>query len=305
MTGAIVVCPGCRMTMQLPDTAGLGNVMCPSCGIVLAIHSPSTATAPPPPPSNPVKSRDTFAELPAFQAPHNPPPPPTTRPESLTRPEPVQRPATTLPPTGQPNHYPNHNYNYQPARRQRPSALKILGIGAGLLLFCGGMWVLFAFFVGLHSGWETFKFYGCTIKMPPGKQLTETKQTHSAGFTFHEVVNRRRESESQYIIRVSERLPGRLRSLKINRLVDNTITLANQRSVVRDSVSGLRGTIVRGVAGYTGCEAECFTHDERMVITIYAPYSTIKDRIGGERPPRSNENALDRPEEFFESLNFR
>lgn len=54
-----------------------------------------------------------------------------------------------------------------------------------------------------------------------------------------------------------------------------------------------------------GSEAEIFVHNGKLVISMYAPYSEIKDRVGGKTKPRSNERKLDDPETFFASLRFQ
>lgn len=180
----------------------------------------------------------------------------------------------------------------------------ILASVVGLVVMCGGGLVFFAVLGSRFSGWETTQFHGCTIKVPPGKQLRERTDA-SPGFTVHEVAYRRKETGSQYFLLVSEQLPAQLRGVDIKRLVATTVTLSDQQMVMRSGVSGLQGTVIRGPAGFSNCQAEYFIQNGRMVVTIYAPYSVIRNRVGGERAPRTNELELDRPDEFFESLSFR
>jgi hypothetical protein len=185
--------------------------------------------------------------------------------------------------------------------------LTVLGIlaavGFSMLLICGG---LFAYFVhrGMqHSGWQQVTFHGYTIKMPSEKLKQRT--VPQPGVTVHEAVYRRRESGSQYLLLVSQPSVAELRSLDVNELVRrSSVTLAGQRQVQRAGIAGIRGTVIAGPFGAKGSEAEFFMHNGNMIIAIYAPYSAIRDNVGGGRPSRDNERELDRPEEFFESLTF-
>ncbi|MFK8112674.1 MAG: hypothetical protein AB8B91_10740 [Rubripirellula sp.] len=296
MSGTKVVCPGCNLTMQLPDSAGSGKVMCPGCGMVLAIRTPGTPTKKP-------VNRDVFAEVPSFQTARSAPPPPPAFRSQTNRPAPVHRAATTQPQ--------GYHAQQQPRRRSSGNSVaKVLGIiaasGLGVVLICGGAVVFFAVLGNMHSGWETAMFHGCTIKVPPGKELREKTTTLPGGFVVHEVLYRRRESGSQYILMVSDQLPAKLRNAKITQLVTNlSVGLVNEEMVLRSGVNGVKGTIARGGRGFNDCQAEYFVRDGRMIVTLYAPYSAIKERVGGQRDPRSNELALDQPEEFFESLSFR
>jgi hypothetical protein len=182
--------------------------------------------------------------------------------------------------------------------------VKVLAIFGGLglfcLLMCGGAFALFAFLGARHSGWEPTTFHGYTVKMPPGGQMKE-KTTTLPGATIHEHGHRRRETGSQYFLMVSEPLAQQQRNMDVNQMLRNgTVRVGNQRAVERAGIAGIRGTILDGELKHG--EAEYFMHNGRLIVTAYAPYSEFRDRMGGKRQARSNESELDKPEEFFESL---
>lgn len=166
---------------------------------------------------------------------------------------------------------------------------------------CGGVVVV----LGLgarFSGWEPTTFHGYTVNVPPGEKFKE-KTTNAPGVVIHEKIFRRRETGSQYILMVSERTTAQMRGSTIDEVIRNsTIMLSNQSKIERAGISGVKGVILNDEL--KGAEAEYFIHNQRLVVTAYAAYSVIKDRIGGERAARTNESELDKPEEFFESLQF-
>ena len=140
--------------------------------------------------------------------------------------------------------------------------------------------------------------------MPKGND--RKNKTNNVGFgavTVYEMIGRRKETGSQYSIVVAD-LGANIPDQTLDSIVDRmAITLGDQRDVTRAGVQGIAGTIVRGV-GAQGAKAEVFLHNRKLVALVYAPYSKIKDRVGGTMTPRSNEASLDKPEEFFASLKF-
>lgn len=179
--------------------------------------------------------------------------------------------------------------------------LAIIG-GVGLLgiVICGGVVGVLAYLGSQHSGWEETTFHGYTVKMPPGSRMQE-KTTNLPGATIHEHGHQRRETGSQYFLMVSEPLEAQLQRLEVKQILDrSTVLIGNHQEVVRGGVTGIKGTILDGELA--DAEAEYFFHNGRLIVTAYAPYSKFKQRVGGKRSPRINETELDKPEEFFESL---
>jgi hypothetical protein len=175
------------------------------------------------------------------------------------------------------------------------------GLGLVALLMCGG--AIFVLGLGARfSGWEETTFHGYTVNVPPGEKLRENTG-NMPGVTIHEKVFRRKETGSQYILMVSEPLALQVRDVTIDELIQHsTITVGNQSRIERAGISGVKGAIMDGEL--KGAEAEYFLHNRKLVITVYAAYSAIKERVGGKRTVRLNESELDKPEEFFESLKF-
>ncbi len=184
----------------------------------------------------------------------------------------------------------------------------ILGAIAGVgVLLCAGLLGLAATgVIGVrHSGWEQATLQGVSIKMPKAGKVT-TKTTPAAGSTIYEITTQRRESGSQYILVVAKFTAAELQALSIQEIIEiQQIVLSNRRSVTRDGVTGLAGTVASiPDTSLLGADVELFADQGTMVIVAYLPYSIIKDRVGGKMTPRRNEPDLDKPDEYFESLGF-
>ncbi len=138
--------------------------------------------------------------------------------------------------------------------------------------------------------------------MPAGNDTQQRSQTVS-GVTVHEKIGRRKESGSQFSLVVTQLNLPPLQNLELSELIDSMqMRISNRRSVQRGGLTGIAGTITAGVGGVEGAEAEIFLHQNKLIVVAYAPYSKIKDRVGGTMKPRANERELDRPDEFFASL---
>ena len=185
---------------------------------------------------------------------------------------------------------------------------RVLGIVAGIgfttMLICCGVLGGLAYVGSRPTGWQEVTFHGYSIKMPGGEMLRENS-TQRPGEVIHELSYRRRETGSQYILTVTDITVRGLDDLTIKDLMKFAqVTLGNERTVQRQGVEGLAGTVVAGKNALIGTEAEYFIHRGKIVVVVYAPYSEIKDDIGGKISVRSNERELDDPETFFESLQF-
>jgi hypothetical protein len=82
------------------------------------------------------------------------------------------------------------------------------------------------------------------------------------------------------------------------------VMIFDDRPISRNGVEGVAGKIVSGSVGAEGSEAEIFFHNGNLVMSTYSPYSKIQFAIGGTRQPRKNERELDRPDDFFSSIQF-
>ncbi len=170
------------------------------------------------------------------------------------------------------------------------------------VLLCAGTLFAIGYAGSRHSGWTSESFQGYTIQMPSGTDRQRKSQQHP-GTTVHEMIARRKETGSQYSLVVATLPPQVQQAVNIDQLLDNMrIRFADRRPVTRSGVQGTAGTMVSGVGAVEGAECEAFLHSGKLIITTYAPYSEIKDKVGGTRKPRTNERELDKPEEFFESL---
>ena len=80
--------------------------------------------------------------------------------------------------------------------------------------------------------------------------------------------------------------------------------LSDTRSVNRNGVTGIHGTVVSGGLAPPGTQVEVFRISRTMVFLYYTPFSKGKEYIKSTKAPRDNEEELDKPKEFFESLQF-
>ncbi|XZE54371.1 hypothetical protein SH139x_000332 [Planctomycetaceae bacterium SH139] len=340
MAARQIVCPKCNTKLQIPATLTAGKVKCPKCATVLAIRPPAAPNAPIAAPiakpigapiaapiaapigkpiatpsgtagsgaggqrGAPSPSLDPFDDL------------PSVGPVSQQFSGPQGFPTGQFgPPAGQgfpAQSFPAGGYARGPAARKPSaggkSALKIMGIigGIGLLgvLLCGGGIVGLGVLGSMSSGWKTETFRGFAISMPAGKdRQTKSEQTPNA--VVHELIARRKETGSQYSLVVVDIPNARGANISVDQLVGNMqIRLSNRVAVTRSGVPGISGKMAAGAVAINGAEVELFLHQGTLVVATYAPYSVIKDRIGGTRKPRTNERNLDDPEVFFSSLKF-
>ncbi|MEO9935074.1 hypothetical protein [Rhodopirellula bahusiensis] len=281
MTGRRIVCPQCSTTLQLPATMGAGKVKCPKCELMLAVRAPATVSVP---------EENLFDSLPSSGASNASPPSSVFRPAG---------PVTV----------------YQPPKAAKKrgggsnAALKIIstivGVGVLSILLCAGGIFAIGYLGSRHSGWTSVKYKGYTINMPAGEDRRDKSQQFP-GTTVHELTGRRKETGSQYSLVVAK-LPSVIRqNIPIEELLrDMLIRLSNQYPVTRSGVNGMAGTMQSGVGGIEGSDCEIFVHNGNLIVAMYSPYSEIRDLVGGQREPRSNESELDKPSEFFESLEFK
>ncbi|MCC9657225.1 zinc-ribbon domain-containing protein [Rhodopirellula halodulae] len=282
MSSRRIVCPRCKTTLQLPATAGATKIKCPKCELILSV----------PAPKQPMVLEDPSAGLPNFDALPS-----------------AQSPSNVFRPSGPVKRYEAPKPTKKKNKAAGKNALKVLGILAGIAVMCvvlivGGLLGV-GYLATRHSGWTTAKFHGYTIKMPAGEDRREKSQQFP-GTTVHELAGRRRETGSQYSFVVAK-LPSTISSdMNIEELVDAMrIRLKDQYPVERSGVNGVAGTMLTGFGGVEGSLCEIFTHNGNLIVTMYSPYSEIRDLVGGEREPRSNESSLDKPSEFFESLQLK
>ncbi|MEO9595232.1 MAG: hypothetical protein ABJG45_27040, partial [Rhodopirellula bahusiensis] len=181
----------------------------------------------------------------------------------------------------------------------------IVGVGVLSILLCAGGIFAIGYLGSRHSGWTSVKYKGYTINMPAGEDRRDKSQQFP-GTTVHELTGRRKETGSQYSLVVAK-LPSVIRqNIPIEELLrDMLIRLSNQYPVTRSGVNGMAGTMQSGVGGIEGSDCEIFVHNGNLIVAMYSPYSEIRDLVGGQREPRSNESELDKPSEFFESLEFK
>lgn len=321
MTARRIVCPRCKTTLQLPASMGAGKVKCPKCATVLSVSAPAKpapaspaaaraaaapASRPPAQPADPFGGLPDFGNLPSGggQGYHLPPaagPPGFSAPAApASFPSPsFQAPPRPLAPA-------------QPKRKSGgggKTALKVIGIigalGMTCVLLCAGAIFAIGYAGSRHSGWTSESFQGYTIQMPAGTER-KRRSEQQPFTTIHELIAQRRETGSQYSLTVAS-LPDAARLNRLNITVEQllekgTIRFTDQRPVTRSGVQGVAGTILSGAGVTPGAECESFLHNGKMIVVTYAPYSKIKDSVGGTRKPRTNERELDKPEEFFESL---
>jgi len=67
---------------------------------------------------------------------------------------------------------------------------------------------------------------------------------------------------------------------------------------------GIHGTVVSGGLAPSGTQVEVFRISSTMVFLYYTPFSIAKETLKSTKAPRDNEEELDKPDEFFESLQF-
>lgn len=297
-----------------------GKIKCPNCKKVLTINSPSPIASSPTahptpaqrvapaanaPVSEPV-SGDPFADLPAFGAtPANQaggnsgfgfpsaPSPGQSLPQGAV---PAYRGVQAAPTAKQSNAAGNNRW------------LKVLGIVGGVIALGISLCVVgvlgLAFLGTRHSGWSTEESQGYKIGMPAGDdRRRQSKQTPLT--TIHELSALRKETGSQYSL-----LVARVPAVRPDTTVESVIrkmqmVVLDERPVTRNGVDGVAGRLVASLQGAEAAEAEIFLHDGNLVVAMYSAYSKIRFAIGGTRDPRKNERELDKPDEFFDSLQLR
>lgn len=175
------------------------------------------------------------------------------------------------------------------------------GLGFFSVLMCAGVFGTIGYLATRSSGWQSAELRGYTIDMPGGKE-PETRAQPSAVMVAHEMRARRRETGSQYSLVVGD-LGGAVADMTVDDFVGNgRIMLVNRQSIERNGVRGVSGKIISGVGA--GSEAEIFVHNRHLVMSLYSPYSVIKDEVGGRMKPKAKEREMDEPEKFFASLRF-
>lgn len=210
---------------------------------------------------------------------------------------------------------PNYRTGPAPAAPKRKKAsgggnqlVKILGIigGVGVLcvLLCAGGIFGLAYLGTRHSGWTTEQFQGYTIDMPAGKDR-KTQSQQRPLTTIHELSARRKETGSQYSLLVAK-VPGGGANMSVEDMIRSMQLLVfDDRSITRDGVRGVAGKMAGSSQGAQASEAEIFLHNGNLVVAMYSAYSKIQFAVGGTRDPRKNERDLDKPDEFFASLQFQ
>lgn len=302
-----VICPGCRTAMKVRPIASDSQLRCPQCGQKILLRAAatthSTATTEP---ANP------FAGLPDFASVAVPPVSGQGRshPSHPAYAGPARKPLAS--PRRQHTGPPQSSLRPLPHSGSRPGGhqdawkkvLWIVCAGGGTLMLLGAGLVMLATSGMLkprHSGWETASFHGVRVKLPAGGDQTKRAKT-MIGISTDEILGRRKESGSQYSLLVTRLNSAYAQAADLDTLVERmNMSLSDKRPVERNGVRGLQGTVVSGsVPG--GTEMEFFLKNNRLVVATYSPYSKIKEKIGGSMMPRVNERELDKPSEFFESL---
>ncbi|WP_236696678.1 hypothetical protein [Rhodopirellula islandica] len=275
--------------MQLPAATGAVKVKCPKCELMLTVRAPATSAVPiSVPPENLFDSLPSSSSSGSGRSAAAPP-------SSVFRPS---GPVTVYQPP-------------KPAKKRgggANAAVKIIstivGLGVLSVVLCAGGIFAIGYLGSRHSGWTSVSYKGYTINMPAGEDRRDKSQQFP-GTTVHELTGRRKETGSQYSLVVAD-LPAAIDpSIPIAELLrDMRIRLSNSRPVARSGVDGMAGTMQSGVGGIEGSDCEIFVHNRNLVVVMYSPYSEIRDLVGGQREPRSNESELDKPSEFFDSLEF-
>ncbi|MFG0267820.1 MAG: hypothetical protein ACF8AM_22115 [Rhodopirellula sp. JB055] len=281
MTGHRIVCPRCKTTLQLPVATGALKVKCPKCELMLSVRAPVTVHVP---------EENLFDNLPGSGSSAAAPPSSVFRPSG---------PVTV----------------YQPpkAAKKRDGGSKavvkiistIAGLGVLCVLLCAGGVFAIKYLGSRHSGWTSVQFKGYTINMPAGEDRRDKSQQFP-GTTVHELMGRRKETGSQYSLVVAQ-LPAAIPpNISIEELAqDMLIRLSSSHPITRSGVDGIAGTMQSGAGFLKGSPCEVYLHEGNLVVATYSPYSEIRDLVGGQREPVSNESELDKPSEFFDSLQFK
>jgi len=80
---------------------------------------------------------------------------------------------------------------------------------------------------------------------------------------------------------------------------------ANLRPVTRSGVRGIHFSVVSLDTVPPGTEIEAFLRQKTIYMFTYTAYSKGKSHTTSTKTPRENEQELDKPNEFFESINFK
>lgn len=176
------------------------------------------------------------------------------------------------------------------------------GLVAGLgVLGCAGLIGLAVFNAGSHSGWQTVNERGYSFKLPVGR-VTRTPTLQGTGI---KLVAQRRESGAMYGVEILTLPVDPPPEMGLEQLLEaGGSVLSGTRSVNRNGVMGIHGTVVSGALAPSGTQVEVFRVRSRMVFLYYTPFSIARETLKSTKAPRDNEEELDKPDEFFESLQF-
>ncbi|MDE0866209.1 MAG: hypothetical protein OSA98_20675 [Rubripirellula sp.] len=312
LTSSKVTCPGCSTTLQLPAGLTTGKIKCPKCAKVLVLKGTGQTGAPSAPIQRPAQPQPTqpdssspFDNLPSLGSPGAPTQPSVGLPAAKA---PARRsnPASSSIPA----------YRQQAPGRAAPkkkkssgaSPLKILLIVGGVvgalgLLGCAGLIGIAFVNAGSHSGWQTMSEEGYTFLLPRGPAIKKPiNKTHGIGSISNGM---RRETGSQYIFETITLTVAPPASIDLQQMLAvGGVVLTDTRPVTRDGVLGIHGTVVSGPGTPAGTQSEIFRRGNTMVFLHYTPFSKAKAVTGSTQTPRPNEEELDKPNEFFESLQF-
>ena len=312
LTISKVTCPGCNTTLQLPAGLTTGKIKCPKCAKVLVLKGTGQTGAPSAPIQRPAQPQPTqpdssspFDSLPSFGSPGAPTQPSVGLPAAKA---PARRsnPASSSTPA----------YRQQAPGRAAPkkkkssgaSPLKILLIVGGVvgalgLLGCAGLIGIAFVNAGSHSGWQTMSEDGCTFLLPRGPARKQSiNKVHGIGSISSGI---RRETGSQYMFETITLTVAPPASIDMHQvLAVGGVVLTDTRPVLRDGVLGIHGTVVSAPGTPAGTVSEIFRRGRTLVFLHYTPFSKGKAVTGSTRTPRPNEEELDKPKEFFESLQF-
>ena len=318
MSVSRVTCPGCGTVLQLPAGFTAGKIKCPKCAKVLALKSPSpTPTSGPnaPLPSSPQASQpdgaSPFDSLPSFGSPVSsgqagiglPAAQPPAQLSSLASPSP---PAYRQPQAG-------HMVNGPKQKKKKTSKgspLKIVLIVGGIIggigiLGCAGLVGLAVIAARSQSGWQSISQQGVTVQFPAGR-VTEKSNNNSAssGKSFR-VGNP--ETGSVFGLQIIDMRVPPPPGLSLEEVMQLGGTkFSKTRPVSRDGKLGFHATVTS--SSFTGIppgsETEMFRRGNTIIILDYVPFSKQTAGATDAKPPRDNEREIDKPNEFFESLQF-
>ena len=318
-----VTCPGCSTTLQLPAGFTAGKIKCPKCAKILVLKGPTqTAATQPtapqspaitnPPASNQAGGGSAFASLPSFGSQTSTGQPGLGLPPAQAAPARSQFPSTATPayrqqPGGGPHRAPKTKKKKKSGGGSPVKILLIVGgIVAGLgVLGCAGLIAVAVSRAGTHSGWTTMNEQGVEFKFPPGRVKTTPTQ-NMPGATGTRLNAVRLESGSLYGFETFTFKVPPPPGMRVEELMTwEGSKVTDPRAVWRGGVRGYHYTVISATGIPPGTELEVFLRNNKIYSLTYSAYSKAKASTTSTKTPRENEQELDKPEEFFESLRFK